>query len=399
MVKQGTEFAFKGWKIWLIVLFGLGISAYMLGRSLNDSQFVEVAQGQGTHVWQDANGNQKVDFELQEEFKKHAHGNFQLQENWIILKNLDWTSQHLFWIILAIFCMFGRDLAYMWRIRVLTNKQLSWKKSFRVIMLWEFASAVSPGVVGGSAMAMFILKKEQISLGRSTAIVLITALMDNLFFVLLIPLVLLFVSFDPLFPAESWQGQSLQWLFWLAYSIILTICTLLAISIFIYPQLLKNILGSVFRIPFLRKWRAKAEQVGADIVASSRLLRQEKWTFWFQSFFATILSWTSRYLVINCLMAAFVSLSFGQHVLILGKQLILWVLMLVSPSPGASGVAELAFGEIMQGLGASVLFISLVVILWRLLSYFPYLLIGSLILPKWLARKAPPSQQIADQNQ
>ena len=56
-----------------------------------------------------------------------------------------------------------RDLGYMYRIRVLTDKYLSWRKSFDVIMLWEFASALTPSVVGGSGIAIFILNREKIN--------------------------------------------------------------------------------------------------------------------------------------------------------------------------------------------------------------------------------------------
>ncbi len=72
----------------------------------------------------------------------------------------------------------------MYRIRLLTDKQLSWRNSFHVIMLWEFASSVTPpSIVGGSAVALFIVTKEGIKPGRATAIVMITALLDELFFI------------------------------------------------------------------------------------------------------------------------------------------------------------------------------------------------------------------------
>ena len=57
-------------------------------------------------------------------------------------------------------------------------------------------SALAPGVLSGATVAMFILNREKIAMGRSTAIVIITAFFDNLFYVLMIPLVFLFVSSD-----------------------------------------------------------------------------------------------------------------------------------------------------------------------------------------------------------
>ena len=74
----------------------------------------------------------------------------------------------------------------------------------------------------------------------------------------------------------------------------------------------------------------------------------------------------------------------SDHFLIYGRQLVMWVIMLISPTPGGSGVAELAFsgflGDFTGGLAAAF------ALLWRLFSYYPYLFIGSVVLPSWLKR-------------
>jgi len=71
---------------------------------------------------------------------------------------------------------------------------------------------------------------------------------------------------------------------------------------------------------------------------------------------------------------------------ILGKQFVLWLFMLVSPTPGGSGVAEYAFGELLGDFGASAILLAGMAILWRLISYFPYLFIGAVVLPAWIRR-------------
>jgi hypothetical protein len=76
-----------------------------------------------------------------------------------------------------------------------------------------------------------------------------------------------------------------------------------------------------------------------------------------------------------------------DHLLILGKQLVLWLLMRVSPTPGGSGIAEYAFGELMVTFSQSALLLAALAILWRLISYFPYLFIGAVLLPRWLRNK------------
>lgn len=63
----------------------------------------------------------------------------------------------------------------------------------------------------------------------------------------------------------------------------------------------------------------------------------------------------------------------------------MFVMMIISPTPGSSGVAEFIFSELLQDLTPVGLGIALAA-LWRLISYYPYLLIGVLVLPRWLRR-------------
>ena len=114
--------------------------------------------------------------------------------NWSEFSNFNWSAKSLVWIIAGLLMMGVRDLAYMYRIKVLTGNQISWRNSFDVIMLWEFSSAVTPGIVGGTGVALYILKKEGLSLGKSTSTVMLTALFDQLFYIITVPLVILMVG-------------------------------------------------------------------------------------------------------------------------------------------------------------------------------------------------------------
>ena len=115
-----------------------------------------------------------------------------------------WASP--LWLFVAFLCMVGRDFGYMIRIRVLSDRQLTWRQAFRVIMLWEFTSAATPGAVGGTSVAMVYVHKEGINLGRSSAIVMITSLLDELYFVLMFPLLLLLAGVQDLFYIPDSSG-------------------------------------------------------------------------------------------------------------------------------------------------------------------------------------------------
>ncbi|HLP56950.1 MAG TPA: lysylphosphatidylglycerol synthase transmembrane domain-containing protein [Fluviicola sp.] len=379
--------AFSKWRIYAALLLGLGISGWLFYRSMSQVEFEEVKHGSGTHTWVDTNKNGQIDWNLPAEFHPQKHGNYRKQSAWEVIAEIDWSVHTFFWIFMALLAMVGRDLAYMWRIRILTRNELSWRRSFSVIMLWEFASALAPGVLSGATVAMFILNREKIALGRSTAIVIITAFFDNLFYVLLIPLVFLIVSSDDLLPSGIDNAGAVMTLFWTGFSIFAGLCLLLYLSLFQFPFLLKGILGGVTSLPFLRRWKTNALNVGNDVAQTAITLKTESFSFWARTFVATCSSWISRYLVINCILQAFISLGLLQHIQVLAKQLVLWMFLRISPTPGGSGAAEWAFSELLSDLTSSAILLAGMAVLWRMISYFPYLLIGSIILPRWLRRE------------
>ena len=294
---------------------------------------------------------------------------------------ISFTLNTLLYISLAITMMFFRDLGYVLRLRILSEKQLNWIQSIKVILIWEFASAISPGVVGGSAVAMFILKKEKINLGKSTAIVFITAFLDNLFYVIAIPIIVGLIDINQLLP-DILHDYLTQ--FWIGYSILLTLTLLLFFSLFIYPQLIRNLLLLLCKLPYLKRYKQSAKQTGKDIIIAAKHFKGKPLLFWIKLMSSTIFSWSSRFLVVNFILMAFVTLNFTTNLLIFAKQLVMWLILLVSPTPGGSGVAEYLFNTFLgEFLPVSTLIV-LTSILWRLISYYPYLFIGAFVLPKWL---------------
>ncbi|WP_343748311.1 lysylphosphatidylglycerol synthase transmembrane domain-containing protein [Fluviicola sp.] len=384
-MSDSFEKAFSKWRIYLALLIGLSISGGILIYSFTRTEFHEVEQGKGQFVWKDSNHNKKIDYSDKREFIPSKNGNFEQKSALQVLSDVSWNSTTFFWIFLALLGMVGRDLGYMLRIRILTKKQLTWTQAFHVIMLWEFASALAPGVMSGATVAMFILNREQIALGRATAIVILTAFLDNLFYVVVIPLLFLFIPANQLFPSTG--NGSMMTLFWSGFGVFTLLCLVLFSSIVLYPKLVFQLLTFFTRIPFLKRFRKGAEKTGNDVSETASQMRNEPFSFWLKAFGATVFSWSSRFLVINFILQAFLSLGFLQQVQIFSKQFVLWMFLRISPTPGGSGVAEWAFGELLSEFSTSIILLGTMAVLWRLISYFPYLIIGSVILPRWLSRK------------
>ncbi|WP_430405796.1 lysylphosphatidylglycerol synthase transmembrane domain-containing protein [Fluviicola sp.] len=384
-MSDSFEKAFSKWKIYLALFLGLSISGGILIYSFTRSEFHEVEKGTGDYIWKDTNHNKRIDYSDPEEFIAVPNGNFEQKNAYQVLSDISWNSTTFFWIFLALLGMVGRDLGYMIRIRILTKNQLTWTQSFHVIMIWEFASALAPGVMSGATVAMFILNREKIALGKATAIVILTAFLDNLFYVIIIPILFLFIPSGKLFPSAG--NESMMAVFWTGFSVFALLCIVLFSSIVLYPKLVFKLLTFITRIPLLKRFQAGAAKTGNDVKTTAIEMKKEPFSFWLKAFGATVFSWSSRFLVINFIMQAFLSLGFLQQTQIFTKQFVLWMFLRISPTPGGSGVAEWAFGELLSEFSTSVVLLGTMAVLWRLISYFPYLMIGSIILPRWLARQ------------
>ncbi len=300
-----------------------------------------------------------------------------------ILKEL--AQPTISWIFIAILFLLVRDLGYIFRIRYLTSKELDWKASTYTILLWEFASAITPSVVGGTTIAIFILSKEGIKFGKALAYVMLTAILDNSFFLLAALLIL--VSSQDIFPQETsiFLGISLPIasLFYISYSLIAIYTFFMVYGLLAKPRAFKWILLKITSFKLFKHWKKNAIQYGDEINIASQELKNKGHLYWFRSISSTIFIWCARYLLLNCLFAAYTNeMNFITHLDIFAKQIILWVTQLISPTPGGSGFAIYFLSKIFAG-GSLVVGIGLI---WRILTYFSYLILGSIALPRWIRR-------------
>ena len=302
-----------------------------------------------------------------------------------VLSNFHFTWYTALWITIAFLFMVGRDVGYMIRVRLFSRNELNWRQAFRVIMLWEFTSAITPSAVGGTTVATVFIHKEGLSVGKSATIVMLTAFFDELYFAIVFPILILIVGNTALFDNEL--GSHLMIFAWIGYALKSALLIPIVYGLFINPQGLKNLIVKVFRLRFLRRWKEGAERTGNDIILSSREIKKYRPLFWIKSFLATYMSWTSRFLVINALLMAF--FTFSEHFLLYARQLVMWLMLVVAPTPGGSGFAEVLFqnflGDIIPVDPATQLgTAAMLAVLWRIVTYYPYLTMGALIVPRWL---------------
>jgi len=292
------------------------------------------------------------------------------------------------WLIITIFVLIVRDAGYMYRIRHITEKALSWRQSVDVIMLWEFASCVMPSVVGGSTVATFIVNKEGIPLGKSLAYVMVTAMLDNLYFVIVAPIVLLATQGN-VFPEVTGLSfsvsSSLNIAFIISYCLMAFYALLMVYALFFKPTSVKRLLVRLTSFKFLRRWRQAAYKHGNELVAASEQIKGKGWKYWWHAGISTAFVWTARYYVVSCIIAAFIHLSLPEHLLVFARNFVWKVVLLVAVTPGGAGIVEGTFNVFFQDFITPSLLV-LILLFYRVATYYLYLVLGSVFLPRWVAR-------------
>ena len=317
---------------------------------------------------------------------------------WLIFKEfdaesfeqIDWHWTTAVWILCAILLTFVRQFAYTWRIKTLTEHKLSWKKAFQTIAIWEFGSAVTPSMVGGTAVGLFVLTKEGVKASEASAIIFFTIFLDSFFFLTTTTLFWLFYGHILISPKlvegmyTSIFDDAWMYAFVAAFCIMVGYTILIFYGLFINPTLAEWLLHKATSIGFLKRWNKSATQFGRDMRVASVEIRKKGWQYWFYGFASTYMAWSARFLVVLCLVLAFVSV--GDYVLLYGRQLSLYLILFLTPTPGGSGVADFAFKDFYSDFIGNVGLATAIGALWRLLTYYPYLLLGVFVMPQWAKR-------------
>lgn len=334
---------FSMWKVLLPVAIGLGVVAIMFWHDAKKENLAE--------VWHSIHFDARV---------------------WVC-------------IFMALLFMFGRDFGLSWRFRELTDKQLRWGQAFKIDFLCEFTSCITPSAVGGSSLGMVFLNSQGIEIGRATTLMITTLFLDELFFVVFCPIVILLTPAKEIFSSIGVSfSHGIKLTFWLVYAAIFVWTLILFAGIIWKPEWIRSLLRRIFSWRWLRKWQKPAVTLGDNMVATSIELRKKPFRFWLKVFGGTALSWTSRYLVVNALFFGFLPSSDPWQWVIFAREFVIWVVLMVSPTPGGSGISEWIFSEYYGDIIPTAGLALILAIFWRVISYYVYLGIGAVIVPGWL---------------
>jgi hypothetical protein len=376
------------WKIILPIVLGLGLVVYMLVANFNAEEFSKI----------------------------------------------NMTTHTYFWIGMAALFVCIRHFCYMVRLRVITEGQFSWRKCFDLIVIWEFSSALTPTSVGGSAVSMFVISREKgMTAGRTVMIVLYTVVVDTFFFLTMLCVFFAIFGARAIFPGcdsltdllnHGWATAFLG-----AFSFMFIYGSLVFYGVIVNGNALRRFLLGLFSLPLLRRFKKGVEHFTGDMVAASTQIRGKGWRFHFGAIGATAGAWMSRFMVLNCLILAFITYSDNvevkahydqlmineldynivtQQVFIYAREQAMYVLMAVIPSPGAAGGAEFAFlafhadylpaPQMIDGKEVIPTLSIIIGTIWRLLTFYSYLIFGAIVVPRWVASLMAKPQERGTEN-
>jgi len=312
-------------------------------------------------------------------------------------KLIHFTGKLALGLCLAALALIIRDAAFMYKVRLSSGEKLSWGQAIRAIVMWEFGAAITPKL-GELAFTFFVLKRSGLSLGRSTGVVILNTFLDNLVFVIAFGLMYLILghhiilissdcadlSGDHVVQKLMLQVRHLAQSAWIGYFIFCGAALFFGISIFVLPTTAKRFFYRLSNTKGFHRFHDSLKHLGDEIEITAHEYKNQTRAFWAKMFTASLINWTARYCIVNALVFAFATVNpnfWDVH----ARQYLLWIFLVIPTTPGASGWAEITFValncEFMPvGLSAAI------VLVWRLYTYYFYLLAGIIVLPGWLKR-------------
>ncbi len=311
------------------------------------------------------------------------------------LPELEWSVLTISLLGFTVLLLGLRHMAYALRLRVLTEGEFTWRKCIELIFIWEFSSAITPTSVGGSGVALFVLSQEKLATGKIAAIIFYTIILDTTFFVLGLPILFLLLGTPMIFPEGDTGSSVITNSFFISYALMVTYGSLFFYGIILRPDRIRNLLGWLTSWKFTKRFRRRAVKMASDMVTTSKEIRTKPFSYHATAFGATAAAWSIRFALVMILMIAFVpavreGLGWAQQTLLYGRLEAMYVVLALSPTPGGTGIAEAAFGPflrdfIVDGNGKYAAGMAvLIAFIWRLLTYYFYLLAGTIAVPNWI---------------
>jgi glycosyltransferase 2 family protein len=247
------------------------------------------------------------------------------------------------------------------------------RTSAEVILTGAFLAAVTPFQTGGLPVQLYLFKRDGISYGKGTLIILLRAIFYSIMMLILLPF---------LFPILTKQYDATSIKILSKYSLIVyPIIVLIIAFALIKPAIIKISLYKLTRLLGKRKNKAKklVDRMFKEIDEMKdgfwHFVREKKWHS-ISSFFLTFIAYIPYFFIAPLLLkgmgidVSFIRIAFLQLVVVL--------FTFFSPTPGATGISEGVFAIMFIGIVGKGL-LGVFTILWRFFTFHLTALVGGIM--------------------
>jgi len=155
------------------------------------------------------------------------------------------------------------------RLSYVSQGRLSLRGGTRGQLAWDFFSSVTPSVVGGGPIAAFYVARDQnITVGESAAFMFFCILLDQLWFVVAIPVLIIANFYVDLLPEAA--GAVGLWSLMAYFAGLLVWAAVYAYATLFRPRLLMGMVNWCLKWPYLRRIRTRVMKEMRSYVRRAR---------------------------------------------------------------------------------------------------------------------------------
>ncbi|MCK4420953.1 flippase-like domain-containing protein [candidate division WOR-3 bacterium] len=258
-----------------------------------------------------------------------------------------------------------------------TGKWTSMKTGYEILLTGAFLAAVTPFQTGGLPVQLYILKKEEVSLGRGTLILLLRGIFFGVMMATLLPFLLPILNKETSVPVV----RMLSRYSFVVYGVLIGLLAFLLIKPRVIERFFYRVTLRKGKITKAARWTYKTfKEIKEMRKGFFRFSVEKKWHS-LASFFLTYLAFIPYFFIAPLLLKGLgVDVSFIHAAFL---QLVVVIFTFFSPTPGATGVSEGGLVLLFSPLVAKHL-LGVFTILWRFFTFYLAAIIGGFVVLKVL---------------
>jgi len=151
-------------------------------------------------------------------------------------------------LLAAVGTLFARVLFGGWRLSFISRHRLGFWEGIRGQLAWDFSSNITPSLVGGAPLTAYYLVREsrvvdgaRVRLGEATALMTYIMLLDQVWFAMTVPVILVAVGFMEVIPSNV--GTLGTWTILVYFVGLMAYTGLFAYGTLFRPELLGRIIN------------------------------------------------------------------------------------------------------------------------------------------------------------